>query len=166
MIDMKATRLSLAIVTSLTILVGSADARQIPAPVPSPDRGPITSELPGSATLNSPILPAEVQIVRFTAPNGTKIELLGPSPEPIVAADASTTGLTFGLKVGVAYRLKLSNLPNAPGAELFPMIELVGHLHRAPGVDPLKFPIRVPFTEDDLEDTAVRGRMVTSVVYL
>jgi uncharacterized repeat protein (TIGR01451 family) len=162
MIDMKSTRLSLAIVACLAILAGSAHSRQAP-PV---DRGPITSELPGSATASSPILPPEVQVVRITAPNGTKIELLGPSPEPIVAAEVATSGVTFGLKVGVAYRLKLSNLPNAPGAELFPMIELVGHLHRAPGVDPLKFPIRVPFTEDDLEDAAVRGRMVTSVVYL
>ena len=121
---------------------------------------------PGSAVVGAEVLPPEVQVVRFSAPEGAKLEILGPATEPIAAPEASGEGLTFGLKVGVSYRLKLSNLHNAPGVELFPMVELVGHLHRAPGVDPLKFPIRIPFTEDDLDDAAVRGRMVTQVVYL
>jgi uncharacterized repeat protein (TIGR01451 family) len=71
-----------------------------------------------------------------------------------------------GLKVGVGYRLRLSNLPERPGVELFPVIEVVGHLHRPEGIDPGKFPIRVSFTEDDLHDAADRARLVTQVVYL
>ena len=73
---------------------------------------------------------------------------------------------TFGLKVGVGYRLRLANLPDRPGAELFPVIEVVGHLHRPDGIDPGRFPIRVVFTEDDLVDAVDRGRLVTQIVYL
>ena len=114
--------------------------------------------------MGAPLIPPEVQIVRFSVPPGATLEILGPAPEPIPIPEE--LGLTYGLRVGVSYRLKLANLPNAPGAELFPMVELVGHLHRPPTVDPLKFPIRIPFGEDDTEDAAVRGRMVTQVVYL
>jgi uncharacterized repeat protein (TIGR01451 family) len=162
------TRTAMAVASALAILAGSAPARQAPAPQPTPaaDPGVRLTPPPGSAVVGAPLLPPEVQVVRFSAPEGAKIEILGPATEGIVAPDASDGGVTVGLKVGVSYRLKLSNLHNAPGVELFPMVELVGHLHRAPGVDPLKFPIRVPFTEDDLEDAAVRGRMVTQVVYL
>lgn len=151
----------------LLALGGSALARQGPTPPLTPtDRGPLMNELPGSATVGAPAIPHDVQVVRFSAPDSTKIEVLGPAPEPIVAPEPNASGLTVGLKVGVAYRLKLSNLPNAPGVELFPMVEFVGHLHRPPNVDPLKFPVRIPFTMDDLEDAGVRGRMVTSVIYL
>ena len=154
----------MAVASALAILGASATARQVPGAITDP--GPRLTQPPGSAVVGAEVLPPEVQVVRFSAPEGAKLEILGPATEPIVAPDASSDGLTVGLKVGVSYRLKLSNLRNAPGAELFPMVELVGHLHRAPGVDPLKFPIRIPITEDDAEDAAVRGRMVTQVVYL
>ena len=70
------------------------------------------------------------------------------------------------MKVGVGYRLRLANLPERPGAELFPVIEVVGHLHRPEGIDPSRFPIRVTFAEDDLVDAVDRGRLVTLIVYL
>ena len=35
------------------------------------------------------------------------------------------------------------NIPERPGRELYPVIELVGHLHRPEGIDPGKYPIRV-----------------------
>jgi uncharacterized repeat protein (TIGR01451 family) len=110
-------------------------------------------------------LPADVQVVRFSGPEGLRVEVLGPNPEPVPVGDGRGI-VTVGLKVGVAYRLRLSNLPERPGAELFPVIEVVGHLHRPAGIDPGKYPIRVVFTQDDLDDVADRGRLVTQVVYL
>ncbi len=149
---------------SLAMLAGPALARQ--APIPITDRGVMTEALPGSAVVGMPAVSPEVQVVRFSVPPGAKLEVLGPAPDPSIIPEADVNGLTVGLRVGVSYRLKLSNLENAPGVDLYPMVELVGHLHRPTSIDPLKFPIRIPFTEDDAEDAAVRGRMVTSVVYL
>jgi uncharacterized repeat protein (TIGR01451 family) len=113
----------------------------------------------------APTLPPEVQVVRFQGPAGVRVEVLGPTPEPVPVGDGHGLA-TVGLKVGVEYRLRLSNLPDRPGAELFPVIEVVGHLHRPDGMDPGKFPIRVTFTEDDLHDVADRARLVTQVIYL
>ena len=120
----------------------------------------------GGATEEAgPSLAAEVQVVRFQGPEGVVVEVLGPQPEAAPVGDGKGLG-TFGLKVGVAYRLRLANLPERPGGEIFPVIEMVGHLHRPSGIDPGKYPIRVVFTQDDLNDVVDRGRLVTQVIYL
>jgi len=85
----------------------------------------------------------------------------------VVVPQGDGKGLaTVGLKVGVGYKLRVSNLPDRPGVELFPMIEVVGHLHRPAGIDPAKYPIRVVFRLEDIEDAADHGRLVTQAVYL
>jgi uncharacterized repeat protein (TIGR01451 family) len=104
-------------------------------------------------------------VVRFQAPPGVTLDVLGPTPEPVPQGDGKGLA-TVGLKVGVGYRLKLSNIPDRPGAELFPVIEVVGHLHRPLPVDPGKYPIRVVFSLDDIYDATDRSRLVTHVVYL
>ena len=38
-----------------------------------------------------------------------------------------------GLLVGRVYRLKISNMPDFPGVEFFPSIELIDRLHLKPG---------------------------------
>jgi uncharacterized repeat protein (TIGR01451 family) len=165
-------RLALSLGLGLAGFVGSAMAQdgppslppQVrPAPVPPPSASGIVSPVipPGVAsTLEEPAadakpsLPPEVQVVRFQAP-----------PEPVPQGDGKGLA-TVGLKVGVGYRLKLSNIPDRPGAELFPVIELVGHLHRPAPVDPGKYPIRIVFSLDDIYDATDRSRLVTHVVYL
>ena len=108
-----------------------------------------TTTAPGTAVVGGPVveveepagpvLPPEIQVVRFQGPAGVKVEVLGPVPEPVPVGDGLGL-LTAGLKVGRAYRLRVSNLPDRPGAEVFPVIEVVGHLHRPPGIDPAKSP--------------------------
>lgn len=138
-------------------------------------------EAPGRAGVASPIaaeinagpstvpgvvaLADDVQVVRFQGPSGTKVEVLGPPPEPVPPGDGQGLA-TVGLRVGVGYKLRVSNLPDRPGVELYPMIEVLGHLHRPSNVDPSKYPIRVVFRDDDIEDAADRGQLVTQVVYL
>jgi uncharacterized repeat protein (TIGR01451 family) len=159
----------------LAIAWGAAAWAQGPAVGPGPGRPglavtPPSADAPGSAVLDgvptaaAPVLPSQIQVVRFTAPKGIKIEILGPEPAAITANEGDS--LTVGLRVGVGYRLKLSNLPGKAGAEIYPTIEVVGHLHRPAGINPLKFPIRVIFGEDDIEVVAANGRLVTQVVYL
>jgi uncharacterized repeat protein (TIGR01451 family) len=66
----------------------------------------------------------------------------------------------------VGYRLRIANIPERPERELFPVIDVVGHLHRPDGIDPGKYPIRVIFSDEDLNDTLDRSRLVTKVIYL
>jgi hypothetical protein len=68
------------------------------------------------------------------------------------------------MQVGHAYRIKISNLPNHPGVELYPTIELLGRLH--PPVElKEKYPVPVEITAEELE-TAINDQMVTKVIYL
>jgi uncharacterized repeat protein (TIGR01451 family) len=145
--------------------LGAGHARGQDAPALPPL--PATASEAGVAAAEpaAPALPPEVQVVRFTVPEGAKLEVLGPPPEPVPAGDGQGAA-TVGLRVGVGYRLRIIDLPNRPGAVLYPVVEVVGHLHRPPGIDPAKFPIRVPFPYEDVEDVVDRGRLVTRVVYL
>jgi uncharacterized repeat protein (TIGR01451 family) len=160
-------------VLALTVAagLGSATARAqqgaaAPGGAPPPGLavvgGPVVTETPAAS---APVLPGNVQVVRFQGPEGVRVEVLGPNPEPVPVGDGHGLA-TVGLKVGVAYRLRISNLPERPGAELFPVIEMVGHLHRPAGIDPGKYPVRVVISQDDLDDVADKGRLVTQVIYL
>lgn len=112
-----------------------------------------------------PALAPNVQVVRFQGPRGLTVEVLAPSSAPVSAGDGGGI-TTVGLERGVGYRLRLSNITERPGAELFPVIEVVGHLHRPREIDPGKYPIRVIFSEEELWDVVDRGRLVTKVIYL
>lgn len=125
---------------------------------PNPNAGPST--VPGVVALAD-----DVQVVRFQGPSGVKVEVIGPPPEPVPPGDGKGLA-TVGLKVGVGYSLRVTNLPDRPGVELYPMIEILGHLHRPAGIDPSKYPIRVVLRDIDIEDAADRGQLVTQVVYL
>jgi uncharacterized repeat protein (TIGR01451 family) len=147
----------------------------MPMPTPVPDAAPA----PGTATLGAmttpvveaapvagfAVLPPEVQVVRFHGADGMIATVLGPSPEPVPIGDGSGL-LTVGMRLGTGYQMALDNLPDRPGARIFPYVEIVGHLHRPATVDPSKYPIRIPFTRDDIADVLDRGRMVTKVIYL
>lgn len=151
------------------VVVSPAPVVVTPAPVV------VTPETPGSAMVGPPqvidggfqalALPPQVQVVRFQGPEGVRVDVLGPVPEPVPIGDGKGL-LTVGMRVGVAYRLRLSNLPSRPGAELFPVVEVVGHLHRPPGIDPGRYPIRIIFSPEDLADAVERTRLVTKVIYL
>ena len=64
-----------------------------------------------------------------------------PDARPARATAAASS--PSGLKRGVGYRLRIANIPERPGVEVFPVVEVVGHLHRPEGIDPGKYPIRV-----------------------
>ena len=178
MIIHKTDRRAASLAVAIAACLGAASARAqapagvgaVPVPALTPATAPVPSPAdlpPGAATVEvgAPMLPPEVQVVRFQGPEGVVVEVLGPNPEPVPVGDGKGLA-TVGLRVGVGYRLRLTNLPERPGAELYPVVEVVGHLHRPPGIDPAKFPIRVVFSLDDIFDAVDRGRLVTQVVYL
>ena len=126
--------------------------------------GPVLG-LEAPQELSAPLLPPEVQVVRIQGPDGVAVSVIGPDPEPVSIGDGRGLA-TFGMRVGTSYYLRLSNLPNRPDAEIYPVVQLVGHLHRPTGIDPSRYPIRIQFTEDDIENVLRNGRLVTEIVYL
>lgn len=141
-----------------------AEPSLAPAPdAPGPGAPVITPEGHGAPV--SPLPDPNVQPVRFQGPEGLAVEVLAPQALPASAGDGGGS-LTAGLRRGVGYRLRLSNIPHRPEAELFPVVEVVGHLHRPAEIDPGKYPIRVVFTEEELWEVVDDGRLVTKVIYL
>ncbi len=125
----------------------------------------VATTMPDAAAPAAPELAPEIQVVRFQGPVGLSVEVLSPAPEPVPLGDGGGV-LTVGLRRGVGYRLRVSKIPYRPDVEIFPVVEVVGHLHRPQGVDPGKYPIRVVFRQEDLDDVVDLGRLVTKVVYL
>jgi uncharacterized repeat protein (TIGR01451 family) len=141
---------------------------QEPAPPPVISSPATTAdEAPAGAATVPPGLDPDVQVVRFSGPPGLNLEVVAPGPLPIpVPADISPGLATVGLKMGTGYRLRLTNIPHRPNAELYPVVEIVGHLHRPEKIEPVKYPIRVVLEAEDLYDVVDRGRLITKVVYL
>ena len=69
-----------------------------------------------------------------------------------------------GMQVGYAYRVKVSNMPEHPGVELFPTIELLGRLH-PPAELKDKYPVPVEITAEEIA-AVMNDQMVTKVIYL
>ncbi|WP_337173752.1 DUF11 domain-containing protein [Paludisphaera sp.] len=156
--------------------VGTTAIAQGPAPSPTPVEAPAATDPapPAVAPAHSPdqaeapgrpIPDPNVQPVRFQGSEGLAVEVLAPRPAPANVGDGGGL-LTVGLNRGVGYRLRLSNIPNRPEAELFPVVQVVGHLHRPAEIDPGKYPIRVAFTDEELWDVVDSGRLLTKVIYL
>lgn len=158
--DPNAAARFLAIALAWLAPLGFARAQEsVPSAAPGTA---FVGDMPADAGLE---LPHEVQVVRISGPEGVIVEVLGPETIPVPVGDGQGLA-TFGMRVGVAYQLKLSNLPNREGEELFPVVQLVGHLHRPPGIDPSRYPIRIQLSEEDIDNVLRSGRLVTQVVYL
>lgn len=141
-----------------------AQAELAPAPAPTTaPAGVVTPE--GYGPPINPLPDPNIQPVRFSGPEGLAVEVL--SPQPTAASIGDNGGiLTTGLRRKVGYRLRLSNIPHRADAELFPVVQVVGHMHRPAEIDPGKYPIRVVFTDEELWDVVDHGRLVTKVIYL
>lgn len=105
--------------------------------------------------------PEWFQPVRLTLPSTGMVTFYEGSPERFydVAAPAQA-----GLLVGRLYRLRVSDVPEFPGVEFFPSIELIDRLHPPVGKAD-EFPVEFELTVEELE-WATNGRLVTKVIYL
>ncbi len=101
------------------------------------------------------------QPVRFTLPSTGRVTFYPGSPDNAVTVDAPAQ---VGLLVGRTYRIRLSDMPEFPGVELYPSIEMLDRLHPPPGYEQ-QFPIPVDFSADEIQ-LALKGHLVTRVVYL
>lgn len=99
-------------------------------------------------------LPGYFQPVEITSPAGTLVSVVcnGAFSEPKPAK------LTAGMLIGQVYRLKVANLRNHEGQEVFPTIEVIDRLYPPPG-QVVRFPIPIQLTEEELR-YALDGRYV------
>src|SRR6476660_4269582 len=105
-------------------------------------------------------LPGYFQPVEVTSPAGTLVSIVsnGAFSEPKPAK------LLAGMLIGQVYRLKVGNLRNHEGQEVFPTIEVIDRLYPPPG-QAARFPIPIELTQEELE-YALDGRYVLRVIYL
>ncbi|MBL8850704.1 MAG: hypothetical protein JNG89_13575 [Planctomycetaceae bacterium] len=110
--------------------------------------------------LANPCTHAYPQPVKISVPGSAKVTFF----------DGSDTGATVDapgqakLPVGYAYRVRISDLSDFPGVELFPTVEVLDRLHPPANlVD--EYPIPIELTADEIE-AVLADRMVTKVVYL
>ncbi len=95
-------------------------------------------------------LPSEGKITVYHGPTFTPYEL--------------DSGRPFAFLVGHVYRIRLAGMPEYPGMELYPTVELLDRLHPPPGQE-MNFPIPLEFNEREIE-AALNGRLVTKVIFL
>jgi hypothetical protein len=107
-------------------------------------------------------IPGCFQPIKVILPtSGTVTFYEGPSAHPVpVVAPAQ-----MGVAVGYTYRMKLSDLPDYPGVELYPSVEVLDRLCAAQTCGHSQFPVPLEFTREEIE-FAIRGRLVTKVIYL
>lgn len=109
----------------------------------------------------NPNEPARLQPIRFDLPTSGQVTFFcGPDRHPSTIDSKQLASVA----PGHVYRLRLSHLPEFPGLELFPTIEILDRLHPPAGQE-LSFPVPVAITPEEI-DHALNGRLITKVVYL
>jgi hypothetical protein len=78
--------------------------------------------------------------------------------------DAYAAPLAVGLAIGPVYRFRVTDIPEHPGVEVFPTVEMVDRLYPPPG-QALRFPVPVDLTLDELL-MAAEGKFITRVIYV
>ena len=111
-------------------------------------------------------VPVQRTEVRFTGPNGMRIAWFAPTPDG--KAGFSTQYLEapgrYNFLQAAIYRLKLSDIPNRPGVELYPTLEVVpGNAKTATFLAHSAVP--VTFTEEDFNQVSA-GNYLVKVIYL
>lgn len=105
--------------------------------------------------------PTWMQPVKIEVSGGGQVEAYAGSPQPMAVSHSPAL---LAVNVGHYYRLKVSNMPDFPGLEVFPTIELLDRLHPPAGREN-DFPVPIIITQNDIR-TAQSGQLVTRVIYL
>ena len=113
------------------------------------------------ANITGRTLPGYMQPIRIIVEDEAEVTLFHSRPvRPLVAASPCQ----MSVRVGHSYRLKIDQIPQLPGVEIYPTIEVIDRLH-PPAGQKHNFPIPVYIDRADIE-LAVKGHLVTRVVYL
>jgi hypothetical protein len=105
--------------------------------------------------------------VRFVGPDGMKISWFAPGPDGkpgFTSTQPLEAPARYNFPQAAIYRLKLTHIPNRPGLELYPTLEVVpSNLKTDPFLAHSAVPVN--FTEEDFEQVAA-GNYLVKVIYL
>lgn len=101
------------------------------------------------------------QPVQIKLPGGGKVTLTQPQTRQKYDLSAPAQA---GFLVGPLYRFRISEIPEFPGVELYPSIELIDRLH-PPAELKQKYPVPIEITREDIV-SAMNDRLVTKIIYL
>lgn len=101
------------------------------------------------------------QPVRVSLPTTGTVSFYAGSPLNPIPLPAPAQA---GMGVGYVYRFRISEMPEFPGIELFPTVEILDRLH-APEEFAREFPIPIEINAEEI-DIVLQDRMVTKVIYL
>jgi hypothetical protein len=102
-----------------------------------------------------------LQAVRIALPTAGQVTFYPAGPQSGIDVVAPAQA---HILVGQVYRLRISQLPEYPGLELYPSVELISRLHPPPGQAD-RFPVIIELLDEEIR-WAAEGRMITKVVYL
>jgi uncharacterized repeat protein (TIGR01451 family) len=101
-----------------------------------------------------------VQPVRIVVPTGATISFWNGETFEVAGESAAT----FDLTLRSVYRLRISGIPEAPGAEIYPSVEILDRLH--PPEERIKDAVVIVEIPTGDLNQALAGKLVTRVVYL
>lgn len=121
--------------------------------------------LTGGGAPSAPI-PVQRTEVRFIEPAGMKISWFAPGSDgkPGFNSQYLESPGRYNFLQAAIYRLKLSEVPNRPGVELYPTLEVVPSTGKT-NTFLAHSSVPVSFTEEDFQQVAA-GNFVVKVVYL
>jgi uncharacterized repeat protein (TIGR01451 family) len=99
--------------------------------------------------------------VRVTGPAGMQVTFYRGTFRP----ETLTVPFMVALRPGYVYRVRLSDIPNHPGLELFPTLEVRGSLRNECHFQARDFPATFRFGDEDFQPARATG-LVTRVVTL
>lgn len=160
---MHSTRILLTAVTAVLFCTLPAAAQ---LPTGQPGWNPLNQHMPPGWNADmlvkaGVIDPAWLQPIRVELPSQGTVQLFSGQPQPVFE---SASPAQFSVSVGHFYRLRVADIPELPGVELYPSIEILDRLHPPAGLEE-QFPVPFVLEEADLK-AAANGLLVTRVIYL
>lgn len=113
------------------------------------------NQLARSAALQGYFQPVEVG-----GPKGSNVGL----PVEGGFADAQQDRAKAGMLIGQVYRFRITEIPDHPGFEVYPSIEVIDRLYPPRGQE-ARFPIPIHVSEEEIE-LALKGKFITRVIYV
>jgi hypothetical protein len=145
----------------LVVLVWGLSAKGQDPPVHWLHAGAMPPGAIGSLRLHrgGPLL-GYFQPVQIRAPQGARIALATEGSY----VDGQSNVALAGMQIGLVYRMRVSDIPNNPGLEVFPTVEVIDRLYPPPGLA-LRYPIPIELSQEELE-MAASSMFVTRVIYI
>lgn len=125
----------------------------------------LSASLPPGAVAHAQVAGQRPGVGSFTA-----VSIIGPQGLQVGLAQHGQflppidSPVTTGMLVGAVYRFRVTHIPDWPGEELYPTLEIIDKTYPEPGREH-RFPIPVVLTQEDLM-LAMKGAMVTRVIFL